>query len=174
MSRCEQVHPERRFRCELPPTNHPTCTGYDEQLGDYQDWSNLAYHPPQPKLNVGQTKTKLAAMAAQVRPEPTTGFPAALAGSERAAERWTERQRALVDAAIHAVATRHRRGGEFTTDDIWAELAGSVPVTKGITGRLIAAKHAGILDSTGKRTVSKRGGDHDHAQTLLIWYSLVD
>jgi hypothetical protein len=51
---------------------------------------------------------------------------------------WT---RTPVDMAIRQVA---RRQVELTTDDIWQALGPGFPVTKGIAGRLNAARHARI------------------------------
>jgi hypothetical protein len=92
----------------------------------------------------------------------------AIAGSERAAGRWTRAERDLVDAAIRAVATML---DEFTADDVWSELAGRVPVTKGLTSRLLVAARAGVMVNSGRTTIARRGGEHDHAQRLTIWRS---
>lgn len=97
-------------------------------------------------------------------------FDQALDGSERAAGRWTKTERDLVDQAIRAVATML---DEFTADDVWTELAGRVPVTKGLTARLMVARRAGLIAQTGRFTVAQRGGDHDHAQRLTVWRSTV-
>jgi hypothetical protein len=52
-------------------------------------------------------------------------------------------------------------------------LAGAVPVTKGLTSRLMVASRAGLIDKTGKIAISDRGGHHDHGQRLNVWYSLI-
>lgn len=93
---------------------------------------------------------------------------AAQHGTEQAASRWTLHQRTLVDHAIAAVAARLDR---FTADDVWAELDGAVPVTKGLTARLLVAARAGLISNTGETTIAARGGAHDHAQRLTVWAS---
>jgi hypothetical protein len=142
----------------------------------YVDWRNESYVPPvktDPKAAAG----KLKDMAARVAPaprvdddEPPSGFAAGLAGSEQAARRWTEDEKKIVFAAIISVAMDK---DEFTTDDVWKELAGRVPVTKGMTAMLKLADRKDILGNTGKTVISQRGGQHDHGQRLTVWYSLI-
>ena len=115
-------------------------------------------------------------------------------GIARAAARWTPEEAALVDTAIRAVAQRkaadyraamageaatYDAGDawaellELTTADVWAELAGAVPVTKGIAGRMLAAQGAGLIVSTGRTT--KPGDDvpgPNHGQRLTVWRAL--
>lgn len=95
---------------------------------------------------------------------------AAVEGSERAARKWDEGERAQVDAAIEGVA---RATAEFTADDVWAALPEGFPVTKGLTPRLLAAKNRGLMRSTGETVIADRGGRHDHSQRLSVWGSLV-
>jgi hypothetical protein len=170
------AHPELpEVICEIRRRNHPECTGWDPELDDYRDWPNPDHEPP--KSVQGDVKGKLAEMAGRAEAAPVTGelegFAAGLEGSGRAASRWDDEQVALVDAAIKAVCEDHRGGGEFTTDAVWEKLDGAVPVTKGLTGRLKVAQHAGLMDSTGKTAISQRGGHHDHGQRLTVWYSLI-
>jgi len=99
-------------------------------------------------------------------------FERGMAGSERAARRWTPAQVRDVDKAIRDCA-RFRE--TFTTDDVWAEVRSSdpdFPITKGIGGRLNAARHAGLIENTGQTTIARRGGQHDHAQRLSVWRAL--
>lgn len=86
-------------------------------------------------------------------------------GSARAAGKWTDAEIAALDAAIRGLAAS---GREFTTDDVWAA-APTVPITKGVASRLRSMQSRGVIRSTEKRRVSRRGGDHDHAQTLTVW-----
>jgi hypothetical protein len=172
---CGQAHPgDPAIRCELRPGNHPECTGFNRTIADFVDWVNPGYVAKPSKAGRQATQEKLAAVARQVAPVTTSGFTKGVQGSTRAAERWSEAQKVQVDLAIRAVAERHRRGGEFTTDDVWAQLAGAVPVTKGMTARLMVAVNHRIIDTTGKTVVSRRGGNHDHGQRLSVWYSLLD
>lgn len=87
------------------------------------------------------------------------------AGSALAARRWTPEEAARVDAAIRLLAATRR---EFTADDVWDNLPGFL-VTKGLAGRLMAAANAGLIANTGKKAQARRGGAHDHAQTLSVW-----
>lgn len=109
-----------------------------------------------------------------VPPNPTgggepSGFAAGVEGSERAARRWTDSEKAEVDAAIAQTA---QDAAEFTTDDVWRTLGDAFPVTKGMTSRLVAAARGGIIRNTGRIVRSTRGGAHDHAQRLTVWASL--
>lgn len=108
-----------------------------------------------------------------------TAWDRAIEGSLRAQARWTPEEVAAVDAAIATVAARARamhtdfNGLEdFTADDVWAELGPGFTVTKGLTGRLMAAKHAGLIVNTGRTIIANRGGEHDHGQRLTVWRAL--
>jgi hypothetical protein len=161
--------------CEITRPNHPECTGWCSACEEYVDWPNPD-HVPSKKLGAKPTE-KLREMAGRVVAAPTVaeleGFPAGEAASLRSASAWTEEQKDLVDAAIRAVAQAHAGGGEFTSDAIWAHLDGAVPVTKGLTARLMRMSRQRIIDSTGKTEISERGGHHDHGQRLTVWYSLL-
>jgi hypothetical protein len=175
--RCGNPHPQDLTACEIKVPNHRTCTGWSLALEGYLDWPNPEYRVPEPKLSKTAARAKLQALAAKVphaAPAPAEGFAAGVEGSERAARVWDDDQVALVDAAIRTVARKHALGGEFTTDAIWDELGGAVPVTKGLTARLMVARRDRVLDSTGKTEISTRGGHHDHGQRLTIWYSLIN
>lgn len=101
-------------------------------------------------------------------------------GIARAAAKWTDEEAALVDKAIATVAAqvahdaRTRKVGdgreEFTTVDVWAELNGTVPITKGIAGRMLAAKAAGIIANTGRTVIAPRESTGpNHGQRLTVW-----
>jgi hypothetical protein len=185
MATCGQLHPDNSgVACQNLEGNHRLCTGYDSAAEDFVDWGNPAYEPPK---NRGRKAAQqhLETVAARVAPdirvatasasasaavEELTGFAKGVQESARAAGRWDDTQKDLVMQAIIAVA---KRENEFTSDAIWAELAGAVPVTKGLTAMLRLANRRGVLDSTGKTTISERGGEHDHGQRLTVWYSLI-
>lgn len=104
-------------------------------------------------------------------PDPPTPFDRGMAGSTRAARRWTDDEQRAVDDAIRAVA---RRTETFTSDEVWRELGDGFPVTKGLASRLTAAKNRGVIASTGETRIAARGGEHDHGQRLALWRSLID
>lgn len=185
MATCGQLHPDKsNVACQNADGNHRLCTGYDAAADEFTDWANPSYEPPKTKGRRA-AQNHLEAVATRVAPdvrvatvsanasEPINepvGFAKGMQESARAAGRWDEAQKQLVLDAIIAVA---KRLDEFTSDAIWAELAGSVPVTKGLTSLLRLAIKRGILDSTGKTAISDRGGEHDHGQRLTVWYSLI-
>lgn len=174
---CGDLHPDfADIVCDVTVPAHPWHRGWSVAVDAYVDWKNESYVAP-----VKQDKTavagKLKEMAGRVEPaphvdddEPPSGFAAGLAGSEQAARKWTAGEKATVFAAIVTVATRME---EFTADDIWEELAGQVPVTKGMTAMLKLADRRDVLGNTGKTVISNRGGKHDHGQRLTVWYSLL-
>jgi len=106
----------------------------------------------------------------QGRKDDPTPFERGMEGSARAAQKWTDLEKKWVDEAIELVALVQ---DTFTADDIWAQIAGRVRVTKGLAGRLNAARHRGMIEPTGQVTFARRGGDHDHAQRLAVWRSLL-
>jgi hypothetical protein len=169
------LHPDG-VTCELRTRNHPLCTG-QRLPGDYVDWINIDHKAPRTESKA-KTTDKLSELAGKVsRPArageaPLEGFAAGLEGSEHAAARWDDHQKALVDDAIVIVAAKHSGGGTFTSDDVWAKLNGAVPVTKGLTARLMAAEREGTIENTSETTISDRGGEHDHGQRLTVWRSL--
>lgn len=170
-----QPHPtEPEVRCTITADNHPECTGWSPSIGNYVDWPNPDHVPS--RAIRGKPTSKLREMAGRVASAPrvTDGFQAGLEGSQRAATRWTDMQKDLVDRAIRAVAVAHAGGAEFTADEVWDQLDGAVPVTKGLTARLIRAEHRHLILNTGKTEISHRGGHHDHGQRLAIWCSLVE
>lgn len=100
----------------------------------------------------------------------SAAFARAVAGSELAGRKWSPQEARLVDEAIRRVALAL---DEFTADDVWHELNGAVPVTKGLTARLVAAQRAGVIRSTDRVRRANRGGAHDHAQRLTVWEGLL-
>ena len=185
MAACGTPHPDNpELVCEIDPGNHRLCTGYDVGSDTYMDWENPSYEVPKTRGRK-ESQEHIRAIAARVAPDihvrpadasanatvtAPVGIARGFAESARAAGRWDEDQKKAVLDAIIAVA---KREDEFTTDAIWRELHGSVPVTKGMTALLRHAVKQGILDSTGKTEISSRGGEHDHGQRLTVWYSLI-
>lgn len=88
--------------------------------------------------------------------------------SEAAAGAWTLEQRSAVDLAIVSLA---RSREPFTADDVWSRCP-EVPVTKGLASRLNAWARRGVIRTTGETRHAKRGGVHDHAQTLNVWIGI--
>lgn len=167
------AHPEQaQIVCDSTVKNHQLCSGWDEGTQEYVDWPNELYEPPKKVSSGAKLYDKLSEMAQRVKPAERVqdGIEAGMEASKRAADTWTEEQRQQVMDAIIAVA---KREDEFTTDAIWAELDGKVPVTKGMTAMLRLAVKRNVLGNTQKTTISERGGKHDHGQRLTIWYSLI-
>ncbi len=103
-------------------------------------------------------------------PAPPGRAAAGLAASDAAGRAgWSEAELAEVKRAILAVADRL---DEFTVDDVYLELGPGFPVTKGIAGRLQAARNAGVIEATGSVAFSQREGEHGHGQRIGIWRSL--
>lgn len=118
-------------------------------------------------------------------------FERGMEGSARAAAKWTDEEVAQVDAAIRAIVERLRAKQRdtiertraanyrvtdeafpqtFTTAAVWAELGEGFPVTKGIAGRMIAAKSAGLIKSTGRTTYPPKDAPGPNAgQRLTLW-----
>lgn len=98
-----------------------------------------------------------------------TGFERGMIASKVAGDfKWTQQQLAVVDFAIVQVANRLEY---FTSDDVWIQLGPEFPVTKGMAGRLNAARGKGLIENTGQTTFSTRGGEHCHNQRLTVWRS---
>ena len=170
--RCGNRHPERTVVCDSPSRNHPLCSGFDAAEEDYIDWPNPTYEPPKTsKANKKESQAKLSDIASRVRSEkPASGFAAGMEASSRAAGKWSEEEKQKVWDAIITVT---RKYDEFTSDHIWDELNGAVPVTKGLASQLNKADHRQLIGNTGKKVVSTRKGEHGHAQTLSVWCSLI-
>lgn len=113
--------------------------------------------------------------------EPATPEDRRDEGIARAAARWTDEEVAAVDTAIATVARRRALdlgslkdvAREFTTADVWAELGPGFPVTKGIAGRMLAAKGAGLIANTGRTTIAPADAPGpNHGQRLTVWRAL--
>lgn len=117
--------------------------------------------------------------------EPATPEERRDHGIARAAAKWTADEVAAVDKAIASVAARKAAGhpwrdagaevdgDEFTTADVWAELGPGFPVTKGIAGRMAAARSAGVIASTGRTTYPpKDAPGPNNGQRLTVWRAL--
>jgi hypothetical protein len=83
--------------------------------------------------------------------------------------KWTPQQQLQVDQAIRKMARMMPR---FTADQVWYELHDALPISKGMTARLMVAERRGVIKNSGEITWAERGGKHDHAQRLTIWQSL--
>ena len=127
----------------------------------------------------------------KVTDEPATPEDRRDEGIARAAAKWTDEEVAAVDEAIRAVAAtalaeaaelevRYARGerlpasaklyGTLTTADVWQELGEDFPVTKGIAGRMLAAKGAGLIENTGRTVIAPRDATGpNHGQRLTVW-----
>lgn len=65
---------------------------------------------------------------------------------------------------------RNLEGLDLTTADVWAELGPGFPVTKGIAGRMLAAKGAGLITNTGRTIIAPRDATGpNHGQRLTVW-----
>lgn len=96
-------------------------------------------------------------------------YGVALEESGWASNKWTALEKEMVREAIRRCAWEYIR---FTTDQVWAELPKDFLVTKGMTAMLNALARLEVIENTGIKTFARRGGIHDHAQTLNIWRSL--
>lgn len=123
--------------------------------------------------------------------EPATPEDRRDHGIARAAAKWTDEEVAQVDAAIRAIVDRLREQQRatiertraanyrvadeafpqtFTTAAVWAELGDGFPVTKGIAGRMLAARSAGLIRSTGRTTTPpKDAPGPNNGQRLTVW-----
>lgn len=93
----------------------------------------------------------------------------ALRLSQLAADtRWNEQEQARVDRAIARCAWALP---DFTADDVWAELADAVPVTKGLSARLMVAARRGVIEATGTVRPSTRTtrDPRDAGRALKVW-----
>lgn len=166
--------------CSRPLNNHPSCTGFDDEIDDFRDWDNPAYVDPRPADPETAKAVKAKAMAGVAPDVRVGGFQAGLEASEAASEaKWSDEDRALVYQVIVSICQERafRPDGEpghdeFSSDLIWERLAGRVRWSKALTSVLMKASRAGWCDTTGKTVISQRGGEHDRGQRLSLWYSL--
>jgi hypothetical protein len=98
-----------------------------------------------------------------------TPFERGMAGSAKAARKWTDDQIAQVDRAIRRVAYFMPR---WTVDDVWQQLPADFPVNKGIGARLNKAARAGMIRATDRTQISKRTNEHGHGQRLTVWETI--
>ncbi len=120
---------------------------------------------------------QLRQLAGVALAEGGTGFDRGMEGSARAAAKWTDDEVKAVDDAILAVARRKDEAkgwGDFTADDIWTELGDGFLVTKGLSGRLVAAANRGVIYNTDRTVLSTREGEHGHSQKLTVWHPAGD
>lgn len=107
-------------------------------------------------------------------------FERGMEGSTRAAAKWTDEEVAKVDEVIKGLAEGRYYptppdGIEFTTADVWAILGEGFPVTKGIAGRMAAAKGAGLIESTGRTTYPPvNAPGPNNGQRLTVWRSTTE
>jgi hypothetical protein len=102
-------------------------------------------------------------------PAPDGALERGLEGSELAARKWTPLEAIQVSLAIRRCVAELE---EFTADDVWAALPDGFPVTKGLAGRLMAARYEGRIVGTGRVAISQREGEHGHGQRLAVWRSV--
>lgn len=162
---------EDKLACERAPGNHPRCRAFDDDADRFVHWDNPDYRAPK-TVDRATGKEKIRAAAAATGPDPRVGdqdpAPAPPEG------RWSDEERELVRQALRRVCERHAGGGEFTSDEVWAELGATVRKGPGLTSVINQARHDGWLDSTGKKGRSQRArDDHDEGRELTLWYSLL-
>ena len=92
-----------------------------------------------------------------------------MAGSAKAARKWTDEQIAQVDRAIRRAAYFMPR---WTVDDVWEQLPADFPVNKGIGARLNKAARAGMIRATDRTKISTRTNEHGHGQRLTVWETI--
>lgn len=162
MIRCGKTHPEQsRVVCNRPKGLHRLCTGFDEEVDDYVDWSNPDYE------DAKVTDRDKASAVVREAAAKVTGSE----GAERAARSWTDTERALVSVAISEVAQARET---FTADDVWIALGDLVPKTMGLSAMLRKAANDGLIEPTDQYAESRRGDrtDHDYGRRLRIWRAL--
>lgn len=153
---------------------------YRVALDDLIDHLEAGTTPPANRLRRYRTLAGRPAVVDQ----PATPTARRDEGIARAAAKWTEEESALVDLAIvsvrNTVVRLYDHDGrtdtsllEFTTADVWRQLNGTVPVTKGIAGRMLAAKAAGIIANTGRTVIApQESTGPNHGQRLTVWRAL--
>lgn len=151
------------LRCDKTSANHKHCSGWSAASAQHVDWPNPDWEPPKAQESP-QAESKVRKLAAKMN-----GRHAGAEGAERAAQSWTPAERLLVEAAITCVAEKH---GEFTTDQVWAELGDRVPMNSGMSAMLKAAARKGLIESTDRYADSARErSDHDQGRRLRVWKS---
>lgn len=169
---CTTTSPDDpQAHCTKGEDNHLRCVGWSSAAGEMASWPNPRYVEPKTVPRT-QAASRLAEMAARVAPATTVEdqVTAARAGSERAARRWTEAERALVYATICEVAAEKKR---FTSDDVWRAVGEDAPMTMGLTALLRRAQKNGHIRPTSEHAYSQRPdrNDHDYGRHLRVWES---
>lgn len=132
-------------------------------------------HPEQP-IPANRVR-QLRRLAGVQLVEAGMPFARGMEGSARAAAKWTDEELTQVDDAIANVVNKllaassewDEPPGTFTADDIWRELGDGFLVTKGLAGRLNAARNRGMIVNTGRTIISGRDDEHGHGQRLTVW-----
>ncbi len=115
---------------------------------------------------MGEQQSEFPLMHPDSPPAKRTPFQEGMKRSADSAKgRWSDEEKAQVDAAIASAA---RELEDFTSDDVWQRCQ-DVPITKGMASRLNVAARAGSIENTGQLRICRRGGKHDHAQRLSVW-----
>lgn len=70
-------------------------------------------------------------------------------------------------ALRHVVETLARRGGEFSTDDVWSRLDGQPPEPRVLGATMMSLARAGVIRRTGKWVPSAR--PECHARPVAVW-----
>lgn len=70
-------------------------------------------------------------------------------------------------ALRHVVEALARRGGEFSTDDVWSRLDGQPPEPRALGAVMIAMAREGVIRSTGKSMKSAR--PQRHTGWVTVW-----
>lgn len=157
--------------CERPERSHPRCTGFDPALDDFRNWVNPNYEPPK---NTGREDAKATIRRAAAATAPDVRGDGSAPSSGPLTGRWSDEERALVRQALWTVCERHAGGGEFTSEEVWDELAGRVRMTHGLASIIKQAERDKWLGNTGKKGRSqRRRKDHDDGRELVLWYSLL-
>jgi hypothetical protein len=160
-SECGNKREGGGITCDKTTKNHKFCSGWSDEAGGHVDWPNPQWSPPKVKADAKGAEADLRAMAARVN--------AGAEGSERASRSWTDTERKLVELAIAEVADQV---DEFSTDEVWAALGDSVPMTAGMAAMLRAATAQGVIEPTDRYTDSRRDrADHDGGRRLRVWRS---
>jgi hypothetical protein len=137
-----------------------------------REWRQLAGRPAvvdEPATPEERRDDGIARAAAKWTDDEVTAVDKAIATVARTAARTAARAAAIPRGVIHGLDA----SAEFTTADVWAELGPGFPVTKGIAGRMTAAKSAGLIANTGRTIIAPRDATGpNHGQRLTVWRAL--
>lgn len=70
-------------------------------------------------------------------------------------------------ALQRVVETLARRGGEFSTDDVWTRLDGQPPEPRALGATMMSLARLGVIRRTGKYVPSAR--PECHARPVAVW-----